>query len=112
MSSLVVKHLPLLELLTKVNTDSRHKILKHCHSDLIKAIEECVFNVLKRNVLLKQKRIEKLKKYKNILRKIGNSKTNINQKKKLIIQSGGNYLPILLKPIVLYLFDKLLNNLK
>lgn len=110
MSSLVIRQLPLLELLTKVNADSRKKILKFSDIKLIEAIVECVFNVLKQNVQLKKNRIEQLKKYKATLRRIAKpGNKNIKQKKKLIVQSGGHFLPILLAPIVSYLFEKLLN---
>lgn len=107
MSSLIIRQLPLLELLTKVNPKSREKILKNSDLNLIRAIVECVFNVLKKNVQLSEKRIGKLKKFKGTLRRLGNSKDNINKKKKLIVQSGGSFLPILLHPIVSYIFDKI-----
>lgn len=108
MSSLIIKQLPLLELLTKVNVKSRKKILNNCDSNLIKAITECVFNVLRKNVQLTQKRIDKLKKYKGTLRKLANSKKNIKEKKKIIVQKGGNFLPLLLSPIVSYLLEKII----
>lgn len=109
MSSLIVEQLPLLELLTKVKDRSRKKILEHSDLKLIKAIVECVYNVLKRNVLLKQKRVQRLKKYKKTLRNLANPKKSIKQKKKFIVQSGGSFLPILLQPIVSFLFDQLTN---
>lgn len=108
MSSLIIKQLPLLELLTKVNSESRRKILKNCNSNLIKAIVECVRNVLKKNVQLEAKRVKKLEVYKKTLRNIANSKKNIKGQKKLIVQTGGSFLPLLLTPIVSYLFDQIL----
>lgn len=109
MSSLVIEQLPLLEVLTKVKNSSRKKILEHSDLKLIKAIVECVYNVLKHNVLLKQKRIQRLKRYKKTLRHLANPKKSLKQKKKFIVQSGGNFIPILLQPIVSYLFDQLTN---
>lgn len=108
MSSLIIQQLPLLELLAKVNPESRLKILKNCNQNLIKAIVECVRNVIKKNVQIKATRIEKLKKYKKTLRQIANSKNKIDNNKKIIVQSGGHFLPILLTPIVSYLFDQIL----
>lgn len=110
MSSLILKQLPLLEILAKVKKNSRTKILKHCDSKLTEAIIECIFNVLRNNVRLEQKRVKKLRKYKNILRKIANPKNKVKSKQKLIIQSGGAYLPIILTPIVSYLFDHIDNS--
>lgn len=111
MSSLVIRQLPLLELLTKVGEDSRKKILKYGDQKLIEAIVECVYNVLNKNVQMTQNRIEQLKKHKSALRRIAKSgNKNIKHKKKLIVQSGGSFLPILLTPIVSYLFDRLVRN--
>lgn len=109
MSSLVIKQLPLLELLTKVNKKSRTKILKHSDLKLTEAIIECIFNVLKKNVQLEHKRVKRLTKYKNVLRKLANPKHKVKSKQKLIVQSGGAFLPIVLAPIVSYLFDKIIS---
>lgn len=106
MSSLVIKQLPLLELLTKVNAQSRKKILRHCDSELTEAIIECVFNVLKKNIQLKPNQIKKLRRHKNTLRQIIHPKKKLN-KRKIIIQSGGSFLPLLLTPVVSYLFEKI-----
>lgn len=109
MSSLIIHQLPLLELLTKANAQSRKKILVNCDDNLIKAIVECVHNVLKNNIEFKPERIKRLKKHKKTLRQIGHSPhKNINTHKKLIVQSGGSFLPILLAPIVSYLFEQIL----
>lgn len=109
MSSLVVKQLPLLEVLTKVKKESRNKILKNCNIKLTEAIVECVFNILRNNVVLSQKHVEKMKKYKNTLRELSNPKKKLNKKRDVIIQSGGNFLPIILTPIVSYLLDKIVS---
>lgn len=109
MSSLVIKQLPLLELLTKVNAKSRKKILKHCDSELTEAIVECVFNVLRKNIELEKTHITKLRRHKSTLRQIGNPYQNLNKKRNLMVQSGGSFLPILLTPIVSYLFDKIIS---
>lgn len=81
MSSLVLKQLPLLELLTKVNGKSRQKILKCCDLDLIEAIAECIFNVLRKNIQLKKTHINKLKKHKTTLRRLVNPKNKLNRKR-------------------------------
>lgn len=100
MSEVVIKCLPILELLSQVNKTSRIKILKGANLALIKAIVECVFNVLEGNVELKALELRKLKKYKNELREISKPGRNYTLKKKVIIQSGGGFLPTLLIPIV------------
>lgn len=109
MSSLVIKQLPLLEVLTKVNKKSRTKILKHSDLKLIEAIVECVFNVLRNNVQLEQKRVKRLTKYRNVLRKLASPERAVKSKQKVIIQSGGEFLPIVLEPIVTDLIDKIIS---
>lgn len=66
MSSLVLKQLPLLELLTKVDKKSRAKILKYCDLKLTEAVVECIFNVLNNNVQLEKNHIRELQRYKKV----------------------------------------------
>lgn len=108
MSSLVLKQLPLLELLAKVNGKSRQKILKCCDLDLIEAIAECIFNVLRKNIQLRKTHVNKLRKHKTTLRRLVNPKNKLNKKRNTILQSGGSFLPLILAPVVSYLFEKIL----
>lgn len=109
MSSLVIKQLPLLELLTKVNKNSRAKILKYHDLKLIEAIVECIFNVLRNNVQLERKHVKKLQRHKKILRELASPKHKLEKKQNILVQSGGSFLPIILSPIVSYLFDKIIS---
>lgn len=84
MSSLVIRQLPLLELLTKVDSESRRKILEYGKLDLIKAIVECVYNVLKNNVQMRPERVDELKNYKKTLRQIVKSGKKKYQKEETI----------------------------
>lgn len=106
MSSLVLKQLPLLEVLTKVNSASRKEIIKSCDLKLTEAIVECIFNVLRKNIQLEKSHINKLRKHKKTLRQLANPKQRLNKKKNLMIQSGGSFLPLILAPIVSYFLDK------
>lgn len=56
--------MPLLELLSKADPSTRKRILRVSNFDLIKAIVECVHNVLKGNVQLKHHHMKQLKKHK------------------------------------------------
>lgn len=105
MSEVVVKNLPILDILTRSNSVSRQKILKKADFALIKAIVECVLNVLNGNIHIESGRMKKLKKYKNTLRKLSAPGKNWSLKKKVIVQSGGSFLPLLLTPIVTSLID-------
>lgn len=53
--------------------------------------------------------MNKLKKYKNTLRRINKAGRKLTQKKKVIIQAGGAFLPALLSPIIGILLERLLN---
>lgn len=108
MSDVVLKQLPLLQLLATASPITRKKILKAANYELTRAIVECVCNVIVGNIGVTQKRYNKLRKHKNILRMI-HSKTNNEwlHKKRLIVQSGGSFLPLLLTPVITYLFSKI-----
>lgn len=96
----VKKHLPALALVKDAKPKLRKTIILNCDLDLIKTINECVYNTLAGNIPLTDKEKEKLKKFKTILRKILNTKGGLNKKRKVISQNGGSFLSTLLTPIV------------
>lgn len=100
MSKCVIKHIHLLDALAKARPAERKAMLRNSNFGLIKSIVECVENVLSGNVKLDKKRMVKLKKYKNQLRKIYTSGKKWTSKKKVIVQSGGGFLPALLIPVI------------
>lgn len=79
-----------------------HKSLVHsADAELIKTICECVLNCLNGNVKLSDSDKHKLMKHKNCLRKLLSNKANsIEQKKKIIIQKGSGFLPIILSAVL------------
>lgn len=109
MSQRLVSQLPLLDKLSKVSSKERKKLLQKASLELFRSIDECIKNVIKGNVKFKKRCAEKLSKYKNVLNKINDSKHKITQKKKIIIQSGGAFLPALLSPILGVILDRILN---
>ena len=78
----------------------RQQIILNCDLDFIRAIEECVYNTLKGNIPLKRREIIKLKKFKRVLRKICRCNGGLKKTRKVIVQSGGEFLPTVLSPIV------------
>lgn len=100
MSKCVIKHIHLLDTLARAKPSERKTILKQSNFGLIKSIVECIENVLDGNVKLDKNRVKKLKKYKSQLRKIYTSGRKWTSKKKIIIQTGGAFLPALLVPII------------
>lgn len=110
MSQCVFSCLSLLDRLIKAKPKERKKILEKAKLKLFQSIVECVQNVLAGNVKLKQRSVKKLKRYKNILRRIGTTGHKLAQKKKIIIQTGGSFLPALLSPIIGVLINQLINS--
>lgn len=96
----VKKHLPTLKLVQSAKPKLRKSILSNCDQDLIRTILECVQNTLLGNIRLTPSEVKNLKKFKSVLRKLLNSPGNLEQKRNLIVQNGGSFLPVLLKPIV------------
>lgn len=97
----VKKHLPILKLLQSAKPKLRKSIVANCELDFINTLVECVFNSVNGNIPLTEAEKQKLKKFKTLLRKILKTKGGLCQKRKLIVQSGGGFLPVLLQPIVL-----------
>lgn len=95
----VQKHLPILTLVKDAKPKLRKSIVLHCDEDLIRTIDECVYNTLNGNIPLKACEIQKLEKFKTVLRKVLKTKGSV-KKRKAILQGGGGFLPVLLKPIV------------
>lgn len=112
MSECVIKNLSLLDKLAKAKPTERKKILGSASLQLIRSIVECIENVLKGIVKLKNECLNKLKRHKKVLRAVYLVGSKLRDKQKVIVQSGGAFLPILLTPIISILAEKLLNRLK
>lgn len=108
MSKCVIKNLPALKTLALAPPKLRRLILESGNLQLIKAIVECIENVLKGNIPIEEGSFKKLKKHKSALRAVSNSPNKLSHKKKVIIQKGGAFLPALLLPVITVLAEKLL----
>lgn len=96
----VKKHLPVLKLIQSAKPKLRKTLISQCELDLIRTIEECIYNTLRGTIPITEETKKSLKKFKNVLRKVLNTKGGLCQKRKVIVQSGGAFLPHLLLPIV------------
>lgn len=97
------KYIALLDALRHSDKNQRIALLKSADEKLIKYICECALNVLYGTVSLKSHQKNKLKKHKNVLRKLASAKSRKNSwksKKRVIVQKGGSFLPFLLQPIL------------
>lgn len=88
-----------LQRLTKAGASERRQLLRHGGTDLHACICECVYNVLVGNVPIAEEHKRQLSKYKDLLRAIASPDGSMTRKKKLIRQSGGNFLLALLPAI-------------
>ena len=86
----------LLRVLSHCKPKIRNTILKNCEDDLIHIICDCVYNVVKGNV--PQEKVNKLARHKTSLIKL-TKKVPIKEKRKILLQKGGGFLPFLL-PLV------------
>jgi hypothetical protein len=102
----IKKNINLLKVLASPNTHMRNALIKSADRDLICSICECIQNVINGNVKIDDKIKKKLFQQKEHLRRL-QKKSSLKNKKKILIQKGGSFLPMLL-PIVLSLLNQLL----
>lgn len=95
----VKTHKDLLKALLTLKPKFRTALLKVCKDEEIDCISECIFNILNGKVPLKDSEKSKLKKHKTVLRKLI-KKSRGKLRKRIIIQKGGAFLPIILGAIL------------
>ena len=98
MSKCTERNIDFLKKIHKSSKSRRNSFINNCSSDNIAAISEIAHNLLKGNLELSKKDLNKLKRYKGKIRKLASQRTSTNNKKK-IIQQGG-FLPLLLSPFL------------
>lgn len=67
MSECVIKNLPILKILATSPPKLRRMILEGGSLQVIKAIVECIENVLKGNITLEENSLKKLEQHKSVL---------------------------------------------
>ena len=98
MSARLRRNASMIRVLSKASKSLSQKILKEANKDLIEALCECTYNILKGRVSLTKAEKIKLKRYKNALRKLASKNVSLKNKK-FVIQKGG-FLGFLLRPVV------------
>ena len=89
-----------LKLLTKCTPAQRKAILKVADDALVRTICECVLNVLKETVPVSKPAKRKLLAHKKSLIALAEKRTPLSKKKKILVQHGGNFLSVLLPPVL------------
>lgn len=100
-----------LFVLKEAHTKLRKVILKHVDDIVIKTLNEILVNIMNNNHKLKKVEYEKIKCYKNAIRKICSPNTSIQLKRKHLIQKGG-FLPIVLSSVLSGVIGKILKNVQ
>lgn len=103
------RHEDLLKVLLKSSPRMRRAILGAADKELIDCLCECAVNILRGNVTLSSEQRERLRKYKNAVRKLANKGVAVKSKRQ-ILQTGG-FLGALLAPLAASLVGPVLTGL-
>lgn len=96
--------------LCSLNPKQRAALLRSADNSLVKTICECALNTVRGNVDLSQGEKRRLKKHKQLLRKLASTRGGLKSKKKIIVQQGSGLLPMLIAPILGSLLSSWLSN--
>lgn len=105
----VVNHAALLKALVNVKPQQRLAILKTADKELVRCLCGCALNVIKGKIPINSGQKKKLAPHKQLLRKIAFKKGCWKKKKKTLLQKGGNFIPLLLGPILSAVLTSALN---
>jgi hypothetical protein len=102
MPNRVKRHCDFLKYLCHCTPNQRKILLKSATPEQIDAICECVYNLYLRNVEVDRKTVKKLIPHKKVLVKLAKNqpKLALSKRRKLLVQKGGSFLPILLSAIL------------
>lgn len=89
----------IFQVLQRSNPKERISILKGADNRIIKLIAEMALNTLHGNIRLTRKQRKGLQRHKQILRSLANKRIRLGEKRQLLIQQKGGFLPLLL-PII------------
>ena len=89
-----------LKLLAKCTPAQRKAILKESDDALVRTICECILNVLKETVPVSKPPKKKLVVRKKPVIALAEKSTPLEKKKKILVQHGGNFLSVLLPPVL------------
>lgn len=93
-----VQHFDYLRLLAKNANKPAHRkaLVSIANRGQLRAVCECIENVLAGNIPVSSAQLQKLKRHRNTLRKLADRRLPVHEQKKLLMQRGG----ILLGPLI------------
>ena len=81
------------------NTKKRQEALKYADRELIICLIECISAILKHQVNLNSEELGELRQHKDVLRELATTRSE-QQARKLLVQEGSGFLPIILPPLL------------
>ena len=106
MSAVVKRALPLLETLVESKPILRKAIIEHASPDLINAISEIVWNMLKGVIKLTPEQKRRLSRHKKEFRSLVKKRLSVKKKRKILNQKGTGAGLAALIPIALALLSR------
>ena len=78
----------------------KEELLKDLKPDAIKAIRECVINIINKNDKVSDQEKRKINRNRDKIRELVNLRTSRKKRKEILVQEGGAFLAPLLAPIL------------
>lgn len=105
-SSRVNRNKKFLEYYLEADKTRRRSLLQSAKKDQIDCICEVALNVLKKNVPVSSSVRDQLSKHRKYITKIAVEKGAAKSKKRVLVQRGGAFLPLLLSTVLPFLAEK------
>lgn len=92
-----------------LNKSQRNAILKLADRNIVRAICECILNVVSGNVKVSKNSLKRLKKHKHFLRELASPKKKPSWKKRkqILVQRGSGILPLIIPSVMSFLLTKI-----
>jgi len=100
MSARLKRNISFLSKLKQASDRKRKRLITAAKPDHLKCIAECAHNILCANVRLNKRQHKKLKRHAKFIRLIAKKHISLPEKKRLLVQRGGGFLPALITPIL------------
>lgn len=88
----IKKHYHFLQVLARSHPSQKKALLQTANNSQINSICEVCLNILHGNVPVN---VQRMKKYKNLLRLLAKKSTGMQRKKKMLVNQSGGFLPLL-----------------
>ena len=96
MSKNIKKNLPMLIALPCSSKAQKEGLLEHLKPNTVKSICKCTINIINRNIKVSDREKSKMKRNRDEIQELVNSKTPQKKRKEILVQEGGVFLAPLL----------------